>query len=375
MLNRNKTRGLLRFAALCTAISALSAWACSVPVFRYALEHWRADSYQAVVFHRGPLSESQQSLVRDLSVDGLAGQLHANVSVRTVDLDKETKADVLDFWRQLQAESVPWLAVKYPLAVRLPANVWSGPLTAAAVSQVLDSPVRKQVAQRLGRGESAVWVLLEMGDKQKDEAASALVESRLTYLASVLKLPKLEAQDITNGLVSVSDEDLKLEFSLLRLSRGNPAEQAFVKNLLGTEADLEEIQEPIVFPIFGRGRALYALIGKGINHETIDEAASFVIGKCSCQVKDLNPGVDLLLAADWDALLKSQASPASDLPTLPSLAAPAPETVTISGGDRVQSPANPADAGGLTRVPRIFVVSGIVIAGLLAAAAVLLRKR
>src|SRR5512136_1886912 len=30
-----------------------SALACSVPVFRYALERWPASPYEAVVFHRG----------------------------------------------------------------------------------------------------------------------------------------------------------------------------------------------------------------------------------------------------------------------------------------------------------------------------------
>jgi hypothetical protein len=99
--------------------------------------------------------------------------------------------------------------------------------------------------------------------------------------------------------------------------------------LLSTEPDLAAVREPIVFPIFGRGRALYALVGKGIRAETIEQAATFLIGKCSCQVKEQNPGTDLLLTADWKALAKASPLLERELPNLAHLAqAAAPVTVT-----------------------------------------------
>ncbi len=48
------------------------------------------------------------------------------------------------------------------------------------------------------------------------------------------------------------------------------------------------------------------MLGKGINAETIQDAAKFLCGACSCLVKRLNPGVDLLMAADWDAILDNR---------------------------------------------------------------------
>ena len=39
-------------------------------------------------------------------------------------------------------------------------------------------------------------------------------------------------------------------------------------------------------------------------------AAEFVCAPCSCRVKELNPGVDLLLTADWKALLENPPKPA-----------------------------------------------------------------
>lgn len=309
------------------------AGACSVPVFRYALEHWKADACQAVVFHRGPLTKTQQALVRDLGPGGLAGELRANLSPRTIDLDGKPDASALAVWQQTGGDSLPWLTVTFPSTARAANSLWSGPLNQQTLGRLLDSPARKEVAQRLGQGESAVWVMIDSGDPTKDESTAGLLKTRLDYLQQTLELPKLDAQDITNGLVSVGQEGLRLAFSLVRLSRDDAEEQAFIRMLLGTEAGLLDTPEPVVFPVFGRGRALYALVGRGIRRETIDRAATFLIGKCSCQVKDQNPGVDLLLAADWDAMLRSQAAALPDLPSLKELAKAAPVTVTISGNE------------------------------------------
>jgi hypothetical protein len=359
-VNRLRSISLLLAVALLGALAALPLRACSVPVFRYALEHWEADPYRALVFHRGPLTPAQQALVRDLGPDGLAGRSHLNLAPQAIDLDQNPTPDVLEYWRQVGGTSLPWLVVRPPTETRLPGHTWSGPLTDTAVRTLVDSPARQEIARRLAHGQSAVWVMLDIGNPEKDDAAAAQVTERLRYLTGVLKLPKLDTQDIVNGLVSIGEKDLKLEFSFLRLARTNAQEQALVRMLLGTEADLADATEPILFPVFGRGRALYALVGKGINHQTIDEAAAFMIGSCSCETKELNPGVDLLLAADWEKTLKSQAAP----PPVPDAADSAPVTVTISGGTKTAVAPAPAPTGRM--ISYIPLSAGIVIvAGIL----------
>ncbi|MEQ1860653.1 MAG: hypothetical protein ABMA13_12020 [Chthoniobacteraceae bacterium] len=312
---------LLRLVASLLLITLASANACSVPVFRYALEHWAADPFEALVFHRGPLTPEQRALADKLSAD--AGKMRANLTVRTIDLDREPLPDA--------PGQLPSLSVRFPGARG--ATFWSGPLAENSVERLVDSPARREVARRLGEGESAVWLLIESGDRAKDDAAATTLQARLDYLVGTLELPKLEAQDIANGLVSIAQEDLRLDFSILRLRRDDSDEGAFIKMLLTAETDLDEAKEPIVFPVFGRGRALYALVGEGIKRETIDRAASFLIGKCSCEVKDQNPGIDLLFATDWDGLVKAKSVAAPDLPTLAQLTAAAPVSVTISGAD------------------------------------------
>jgi hypothetical protein len=58
----------------------------------------------------------------------------------------------------------------------------------------------------------------------------------------------------------------------------------------------------MVFPVYGRGLVLYAMIGSGIHAATITAAAEFLTGACSCEVKSQNPGLELLLTADWDEI-------------------------------------------------------------------------
>ncbi len=299
-------RVILLVIASCVVSVTTGLWACSVPVFRYALERWRPDPFEVVVFHRGKLTEKQQSIVDDLTPEGLAGEKHANVRVHMVDLDAKPIKEQLAMWKAQKTDTLPWMVVKYPIATRIPVDVWAGPLSQEIVKGLLISPLRQEVARLLLKGESVVWLLLEGGDKKKDDAAYKLLEGRLAYLEKELALPEIDEQDVAQGLIDVDPENLKLSYALLRLSRKDPKEKLLIEMLLGSEEDLKDAEfanQPMAFPIFGRGRALYALIGAGINNDTIDEACMFLSGPCSCQVKDMNPGVDLLTAVDWETLI------------------------------------------------------------------------
>ena len=312
----------------------VAGWSCSVPVFRYALEHWAPDAYEALIFHRGELTGEQQELRRRLA-DGKTGAA-PNISVRTIDLDDPAAAEWLPVWETLKGGSLPWLAVRPAAKTGMRWLLASEALSRQVVDKLADSPARSEVCRRLAGGQSAVWVLLGSGDAEADAAAEKQLTERLAYLRSVLKLPELDEADIANGLISIGDAELRLEFSILKLSRSDPAERRFVDLLLKTEDDLVELDEPMVFPIFGRGRVLYALVGKGINNETIDQAAIFLTGRCSCEVKDQNPGVDLLMTADWLSGLRGRTTNAPAPSAATVQPAEAPVTVTFGA---VESPA------------------------------------
>lgn len=312
--------------------------ACSVPVFRYGLEHWAADAFQVTILHAHDLTADEQALVQKLTKAP-----HANLKVKVV-VDASAAS--------------PILSVKQPPSLAAAREIWRVPLNEANVNALLDSPLRKEIAQRLGDGDSAVWVLLESGDKAKDDAMAKALDEHLTHVSETLALPQLDDQDIKNGLVSVPDEGLRLSFPMLRLSRSNTSETFLMQALLGSEADLKDLKEPMAFPIFGRGRVLYALVGRGISLDNVTTAAKFLIGSCSCQIKEQNPGSDLLLNADWKALLKADALLDEELPKLSDIEGLKPILVPIP--ERPASSATPvASASPSFKKPAVIV--GIIV--------------
>src|SRR5262249_49726359 len=177
------------------------------------------------------------------------------------------------------------------------------------------------VASRILAGESVVWVLVEGGDAAGDDRAAKVVATELKKLEKTLKLPEgIEgnaAEEPANQLRS--QLPLRLAFSTLRLSRKDPAEEFFLKMLLAADPDLAKEPGPLVFPIFGRGRILAGLAGKGITPGNLRDMASFLIGACSCQVKRLNPGSDSLLAVDWEPALQDVEFTKPKEPPLPGI--------------------------------------------------------
>jgi len=91
------------------------------------------------------------------------------------------------------------------------------------------------------------------------------------------------------------------------VSRDDPSEQALVSMLLDVEEDLAEFTEPMIFGVYGRARAGWPYLGKGITAENMNDCLAYMSGACSCEVKEQNPGMDLLVAADWDAAAESLA--------------------------------------------------------------------
>ena len=73
----------------------------------------------------------------------------------------------------------------------------------------------------------------------------------------------------------------------------------------------------MLFPAFGKGRVLPPLIGAGISEENALADCGYLCGACSCQVKNQNPGMDILVKADWwTALEGSSVIAEKELPPL-----------------------------------------------------------
>ena len=314
----------------CFAV-VVPALACQIPVFRYALERWEPDPYEVTVFHRGPLDSAGEGLVESLRAASRArdaGALDAGALERgggftpmTLELIDLEEAGIQGFRRledRYGEAALPAAVVHFPRKVGLAEPVWFGSLSDASVAQLLDSPVRQEVTKRILGGDSVVWVLVESGKQSADDAAYKDLVDALAALERRLQLPDIESIVSDEEYRGDTQVELKLSFSALRMPRTAAGEELFLAMLMGIEADLKDFaKDPIAIPIFGRGRALYGLTGQGINEDTIESACRNLVGPCSCTVKELNPGVDLLFSVDWNGRVTSDAAPRKEPPELP----------------------------------------------------------
>lgn len=336
-----------------------SIWACNIPVFQYALEYWDSDLYELIVFYRKELSAEEQTILNQLSIDYQESNIYANVAVRKVDLAKSPDETVQQLWKNQPKSELPWIVAKYPRFSGISKAFWSGPLTSDIVDVLTGSPVRKEVARRIMNGEAAVWILLESGIEKKDQEAARFLENQLKKMEKELKIPVPDVYAYSDTQTT----EQSVDFSMLRLSRNKPSERIFVQMLVNIEEDLKTISEPMVFPVFGRGRMLYPLVGDGINEENIMYTCSFLVGWCSCQIKALNPGVDLLMSTNWMKLIDEK------------LAGKYSETSTEFENPQTTLEVETEDSNSLSRNILIVVSIQILIVGIVTLVVIRRRKQ
>jgi hypothetical protein len=317
---------------------------CEIPVFRYALERLRPETYSVLVYHRGPLSKDQETVLGTLRSGSLDDNGKGNYIVETIDLGKP--ADLGKRPACPASAPLPWVMVCYPRSDAAVPPAWSGPLTAGNVRLIQDSPARQELAKRLLNGETAVWVLVECGDKARDEAVAQSLLNICRKLEKTLKLPKDpedkpkeagEAEPHSPGI-----ENLRIAFSVLRISRQDPAEAALRSTLFNVDKDIPAQGQPIAFAVFGRGRVFTAFAGSNLNEEAVTERASFLVLPCSCEIKGNLPGFDLMVSSDWEipAIAENRPEPKPPLPSLGSVA-PVPSPPPARGLE-LEKPVNPA---------------------------------
>ena len=306
-------RILVSLLAFMAAASAASA--CSIPVFRYALDRWQADPFALEISAGDAKDENVARFLRNL-----------------------TDASPLNLAPSRSGDEGP-SRLAFPHAAPDAAPAWSGKLDGTTLARLTDSPTRAEIVKRILAGESGVWVLVESGLKSADDRADAALEKRLRYLEQVAQIPPIDPNDPTSQLGP--GPALRVKFSLLRIRRDDAAEQAFTAMLAGPNGTMENANGPWLSLVFGRGRALGAWAAEGFGDEQIDEACLFLLGACSCEVKRMNPGWDLLLNVDWNESLRAMGFPpptpdelqkpaAAPEQEKPKREATTPETVTIA---------------------------------------------
>ncbi len=299
----------MRFAALVSLVCATGACACTIPVFRYALDRWEADSFQLVLPVSAAGETDLQDALRPLRANGAA-----NLSIVT-SKDEAQKETMLLGSREGNAP------------------VWTGDLDTKVLATLLDSPGRDALIGRILAGDSMIWVIVESGSRL-DAAEAERIEKRLKFLEQVASLPIQDPNDPDSQLGP--GPPLRLKFSTLRLRMDDPAEKLLIRMLAGPA--VEEVGgESFAGVVFGRGRVLGAWPLKMLDDTTLEDACMFLVGRCSCRVKGQNPGWDLLLNVKWEKAL-TQAGETAAVSTEvveppPTPAMKTPEVVTISAAE------------------------------------------
>ncbi len=280
---------------------SLDALACNIPVFRYALERWQTDSYEIVVFY-DELTSEQESFVAQLEASSSENNGPANATVvrsktNGASTTSESHTELLKLISQSPEFKLPFVVVRSQAGQGRAIQPWQGSLDKASEIGLLDSPVRKELVKRLQNGHSVVWLVLKSSDTNRTTEMLNLLKSQCAELATKIKLPDgigLPGSELH------SEVPLLVKFSYLDIEPNDPREQFLVNLFSGVHPESTDNDEPLIVPVFGRGRALEVIPASDVNPALLEDLTLFMSGACSCQVKERNPGFDLLVSTHWN---------------------------------------------------------------------------
>jgi hypothetical protein len=298
---------LLAFLLFAGAL-AVSACACSLPVFRFALDRWPPDTFRLLVAEQEAMEPAIGKFLRNFGADsGL------NLEIQ-------------------RTPEGPSRLLRPPHGDAAETTLWQGNIDANWLQELGKSPAHEKIVGHLLAGDSAVWVLVESGHSAQDEAAATSLEKRLGYLQQVIQIPPADPNDLSSR--PGPGPELAVRFSLVRLPpaavTGEDPEALLRAALAGPHSGLASLDKPWFAAVFGRGRVLGAWPAADFGAEQIDEICIFLSGACSCQVKRQNPGWDLLLKVDWEerlraiSLVREQSASTTPAPLSSDGAAPSP---------------------------------------------------
>ncbi len=296
---------LLTFFAAAQPLSA-----CSIPVFRFALERWAPDLFEVSVFYRGPLSDSDEQRVTRLEDQAVRNGGHLNLEVVRCHLEEEVPADLLAVWKSLNDAPLPTVVVRTPRKATGQTIVWRGRLNEPFLNALATSRARREIAQRLLQGDSVVWLFVRGKDLKQANRTRKSLDTALEQVAEQIELPAGIGRPGSELLAKVP---LRLKFSVVELSADSRDEQVLLQLLRSALSQPPSAGDSLIAPVFGRGRVLNVQSARDLEPEAISDLTTYLCSACSCQVKQQNPGFDLLCEMNWDERLFGETSdPASD---------------------------------------------------------------
>jgi hypothetical protein len=232
-------------------MAGLLSLACTTRVSEWVLLNAVTGKYSLVYYHDGPLSESLKKQNKEISESIRS----ANIQFRTV-----MRHDIKKPYYELYYKD----------------RFFSRYYDHSLLKNLTVSPMREKVAAELMAGNLCVMVYLKTDNKEKDDRGLVILKN------------------------TVKSSPFGKIITVIELSRNSIDESHFASLLLNVEDDLRTIQEPMLFGVFGRFKALEPLVGKGISEENINLMIDFLTAECSCLIKDDLPGTDILFTDRWE---------------------------------------------------------------------------
>ena len=232
-------------------LAAFISLACTTRVSEWVLLNTLPNQYNLVYFHNAPLSETVKNRNRELA------ETINTANIQFKSLRKETVTQ-------------PYYGLYYE------GRLFSKFNSVDELKGVTSSPVREKIAKELMSGKLCVMLYLTTGNREKDEKG-------------LNTLKKVIGSSPFGPIIPV-----------VEMSRHSGEEKHFASLLLNVEDDLKYIDEPMLFGIFGRFKALEPLLGRGISEENILLMIDYLKAECSCLIKDDLPGTDILFTNRWE---------------------------------------------------------------------------
>jgi hypothetical protein len=232
-------------------LSAFISLACTTRVSEWVLLNTLPEAYSLVYFHNGPLSKIAEKQNDALRVSYGPG----NISISNL-----LKEDIKQ----------PYYALYYrKRLIRSYVNP-------DELKTLTSSPLRNKIYEELMGGMLCAMVYLTTDNKDKDDKGLQILKN------------------------TIGSSPFKDIIAVHELSRNSAEEAHFATLLLNVEDDLRNINEPMLFGIFGRFKALEPLLAGGISGENINYMIDYMTAECSCLIKDDLPGADILFSGNWE---------------------------------------------------------------------------
>jgi hypothetical protein len=327
----------------CVALSVSLASACTIPVFRYALERWESDRFLVIVYYDARLTTEQNSTIAELAKRSSSAGGPLNIEVIRYDLTSPPPLKLPDIVPPGAKRPLPWVEVRARVAGTRTVVRWEGSLAEAIdLPGLFDSPARREIVRRILDGHSSVWLLI--APEEQAQPLSVRLQATLDVVTRDMELSKGIGLPGSELYASIP---LEIRYSVLPLSHTDQNEQQFLKWLAASTSGWHT-DAAYIIPVFGRCRALDVIPHAEADELLIEDVANFLCGACSCQVKQANPGFDLLASVNWNQRLfgstisqppsadsEPRAFGASGLP-------PSPEYLAIPSGSRNPERTEPA---------------------------------